>query len=291
MALGRKPWVDVKQLPLFGHARGNGVVGNFGAEPLHRPDGIIDEFRPQFAEHGHVVRDDIAHSGQLADDADLHPAQLLHGARGGGKIRDKSGELPAFSAACEERAGNARAHQAVGIILRAVDALIDRQLPFLKIAADGLIRLHQRQRQRQSVVPHRARKILALRIAEHQDQNAVQSFGVVLRRQRLDRLAARGDARKRKFRCAGEGSQYLLRIAALAFHDAGEDRLVVPQHQCQHAKAWLAACLHKHTLSCSVLFAGSRAAGAGRCTVFSGVLSSCRASLLPALSAASACGV
>ena len=125
-----------------------------------------------------------------------------------------------------------------------MDALIDRQLPFLEILAHGFIRLHQRQRKRQGVVLHRAHQILPLRIAKHQDQNAVQPFGVVLCHQCLDRLPVSGNAGKGELRRAGKGIQHLLRIAALAFHNAWENRLIILQHQREDAEARLAVCFH-----------------------------------------------
>ena len=85
-----------------------------------------------------------------------------------------------------------------------MDTLIHCELPFLEIVAHGLIRLHQCQRQRKRIALHGVYQVLPLRIAEHQDEDAVQSRGVVLCGEGFYGLPAGGDARKDKIGCTGE---------------------------------------------------------------------------------------
>ena len=94
------------------------------------------------------------------------------------KSRTKAGELPVFAAAREEDAGYARAQKAVGVVLRAVDALVDGELQFLKVVAHGFVGLHQRQRQRERIALHGVYQVLPLRIGEQQNQDAVQPLRV-----------------------------------------------------------------------------------------------------------------
>ena len=186
MSLRRHLWIDGKQFPFERDPLVDLPLGNLFDAPRHGADRIIDEFRPKFSVDRHVVRHHVAHAGKLADDADAHAPHLAHGLRRRAEIRNKRVELAIEPAARIVSAGNPRAQKRVCVVLRAVDTLVDRQLQLLKIVADRFVRLNQRERERQAVFLHRADEVLSLRIAAQQNQDAVESFAVILRREPLD---------------------------------------------------------------------------------------------------------
>ena len=115
--LRRHARVHVEALPVQRHLPRDLLFVRFGAQALHRADGIVHEFRSQYAVNRHVVRHHVAHAGQAADHADAHAPHGLHRARRRAEVPDEGGELPVFAAAREEGAGDARAQKAVGVVL------------------------------------------------------------------------------------------------------------------------------------------------------------------------------
>ena len=181
--------VHVEALAVQHHQPRDLLFVRFGAQPPHRADGIVHKFRPQHAVNRHVVRHHVAHAGQAADHADAHAPHGLHRAR-------RRAEVPVFAAAREEDAGYARAQKAVGVVLRAVDALVDGELQFFKVVAHGFVGLHQRQRQRERIALHGVYQVLPLRIGEQQNQDAVQPLRVEPGHDGLDVGAAQRHAGK-----------------------------------------------------------------------------------------------
>ncbi|MPM66571.1 hypothetical protein SDC9_113481 [bioreactor metagenome] len=216
----------------------NRILRNLLDKARYASNGIIDELRPQLAEKRHVVRNHVAHARELADDADAHRLHPPHGLRRRAKVREERGEFAVHPAARIIGAGNSRAQQRVCVVLRAVDPLIDREFQLLKIVPDRLIRLDERERERQAVFLHRADEILPLRIAAKQNQDAVQAFTVVFSRHALDVGSIERKPVKAKRRRSREIGQNLAHVIRLPRDNAREDRLIRLQHQRKHADLW-----------------------------------------------------
>ena len=114
-----------------------------------------------------------------------------------------------------------------------MDALVDGQFPFAKLIPHCFVGLHQRQRQGKVVVLHGPHQILALGIAQQQDQDTVQFLGVVAGGEGLNLGPVSRRAGEYKLRRTGQRVQDRLYIAGLMFNKAWEQGFVPFQHQSQ----------------------------------------------------------
>ena len=237
MALRGHGGVHVEHLPLIGQTLVDVLPADGGAAALHRADGVVDKLRAQLAVDGHIVGDHVAHARQPPDDADAHGAHVPGRGRGGGEVGDKGEQLAVGPGAGVEFTWDARPQKGVGAVLAAVDALVDGQLQLTEVHAHGLIRLDQGQGQGQAVLPQGVGQVLALGVAEQEDQNAVRPLGVVAAHQPRHIPGVHRRAGKDELRRGSQMLQQGVDIVGLPPGDAREQGLVALQHQGQHAQA------------------------------------------------------